>query len=47
MILKLTREINRTVRSIVRLWKFMRMCMCDFGTVEQYKACCPCHFHCR
>jgi len=23
------------------------MCVCDIGIVEQYKACCPCHFHCR
>jgi len=24
--------------------KFVRMCVCDIGIVEQYKACCPCHF---
>jgi len=47
MILKLTREINREVWSNVRSWKFVRMCMCDVGIVEQYKACCPCHFHYR
>jgi len=26
----------------------MKICaigMCDIGTVEQYKACCPCRFH--
>jgi len=28
MILKLTREINREVRSTVRSWKFVRMCIC-------------------
>jgi len=43
MILKLIKEINRKVRSEL---KFVRMCV-DIGMVEQYKACCPCHFHYR
>jgi len=23
------------------------MCVCDIGMIEQYKECCPCHFHYR
>jgi len=41
MILKLTREINKKVRSTVRLWKFVQM-VCDISIVEQYTKGCPC-----
>jgi len=48
MILKLTKEINREVRStVMKLSTIMKICangVCDIGIVEQYKACCPCHF---
>jgi len=28
-------------------WKNLYECVCDIDIVEQYKACCPCHFHYR
>jgi len=45
MILKLTREINRSTINctIMKIWA--NVCVCDIGIVEQYKACC--HFHYR